>query len=213
MILFVFLLFIIFNYPSSYEYYIAICFKRKNLYYSNMTNNSILNDVINYKNKNAVRFHMPGHAGKAVGAFFDCVLPYDITELADTDNLYNPNENGGVLASIEKAKRLFGTYNTLFSVAGATLALQTAITAVMRRSSSKKIISDRCCHRSVVNAFALTGAEPLWFFAGDNDTVRHLCFEHKPAAVIITSPDYYGEMTDIAALRAGCTGRYSAYYR
>lgn len=167
-----------------------------------MTNKSILNDVINYKNRDTVRFHMPGHSGRAIGAFFDCVLPYDITELRGTDNLYNPDENGGVTASFEKAKGLFGTYNTLFSVAGATLALQTAITAVIRRSGSRKIVCDRRCHISVVNAFALTGAEPLWFFSGDNDTVMRLCSENTPAAVIVTSPDYYGEMTDIAALRA-----------
>ena len=59
----------------------------------------------------------------------------------------------------------------------------------------------------MINALALTGAEPLWFFTGDNDTVRHLCAEYVPAAVIVTSPDYYGEIADIAALRAAVPER------
>ena len=57
---------------------------------------------------------MPGHAGRPVGAFIDPVLPYDVTELADTDSLYDPCENGGVRASFEKAKKLFGTSETIF---------------------------------------------------------------------------------------------------
>lgn len=181
-------------------------FGRKNLYNNNMTNKSILNDVINYKNKDNIRFHMPGHAGKAIGAFFDSILPYDITELENTGNLYEPDKDSGVSASFETAKKLFGTSATIFSVSGATLALQTAITAVIRRSDSRIIVCDRRCHRSVINAFALTGTEPIWFFHGNNNIVHQLCEEYKPAAVIVTSPDYYGEMTDITALRAVIPG-------
>ncbi len=167
-----------------------------------MTEKSILNDVINYKSQDNIRFHMPGHAGRAIGAFFDSVLPYDITELDDTGNLYEPEESSGVYASFESAKKLFGTSSTIFSVSGATLALQTAVAAVIRRSNSHKIICDRQCHCSVVHAFALTGADPVWFFKGNNNTVRRLCNEYNPAAVIITSPDYYGEMADIRELRS-----------
>ena len=81
---------------------------------------------------------MPGHGGKAVGAFFDPVLPYDVTELKDTDNLYNPSPDGGIASSFRNAKELFGTAGTVFSVGGATLALQASIAAVLRRSAPKK---------------------------------------------------------------------------
>jgi arginine decarboxylase len=166
-----------------------------------MSDNSILNDVINYSSRNTVRFHMPGHGGKAVGAFFDPVLPYDVTELKDTDNLYNPSPDGGIAASFRKAKELFGTAGTVFSVGGATLALQASIAAVLRRSGTKKIVCDRRCHVSVINTLALSDAEPLWFFSDDIRSVQRLC-EEKPAAVIVTSPDYYGEIYDLEALRA-----------
>lgn len=145
---------------------------------------------------------MPGHAGKGIGAFFDSVLPYDVTELECTGNLYCPETGSGISASLETAQKLYGTSVTLFSVSGATLALQTAITAAVRRSDSRKIICDRNCHRSVVNAFALTGIEPVWFFNEKNDRIRLLCENIKPAAVVVTSPDYYGKMTDIGELRA-----------
>lgn len=167
-----------------------------------MTDKSIISDVIDYKNKNFIRFHMPGHAGKGIGAFFDSVLPYDVTELECTGNLYCPEAGSGMGASFETAQKLYGTSVTIFSVSGATLALQTAITAAVRRSDSRRIICDRNCHRSVVNAFALTGIEPIWFFSENNDRIRMLCDNFKPAAVVVTSPDYYGKMTDIGALRA-----------
>jgi arginine decarboxylase len=115
-------------------------------------------------------------------------------------------KNDGISGAFEKAAALFGSSVTVFSVAGATLALQTAVAAVIRRSASRVIVCDRRCHSSVINALALTGVDAVWFYGGDNDMVSRLCAEYNPAAVIITSPDYYGEMTDIAVLRSAVPG-------
>ncbi|MCL2518672.1 MAG: hypothetical protein FWF15_08925 [Oscillospiraceae bacterium] len=145
-----------------------------------MENETILNSVMNYAYKNPVRFHMPGHKGKNIEQF-------DVTELKDTDNLYDPQKDGIVYQSFEYAKSIYKTANTIFSAGGATLALQAAIATVVKRG--KRIICDRKCHKSVVNAMILCGVEPIWVYDFDN----------LPAAdgMIITSPNYYGEMFEM----------------
>ena len=162
-----------------------------------MENDLFLNNVKNYNKKNPVRFHMPGHKGLPVADYQQNLLPYDLTELCDTDNLYDPEPDGGIRQMMEFAKQIYGTANTIFSAGGATLCIQTAIMSVVRKYG-KRIICDRRCHKSVINAIILCDAEPIWI------DVNHVTGLPSAAAMIITSPDYYGVMFDVKRISELC---------
>jgi len=166
-----------------------------------MAEKSILDVLENYKNANTVRFHMPSHKGKNTGSFLDPILTYDVTELDMTDDFFRPKEDGGVLASFRRASSMFGTANTVYSAGGATLCLQTALCAALRKSSSRTVVCDRRAHMSVINALALLGAEPRWFFPGEAPDLT------DAAAMLITSPNYYGECADISVYAKQCQER------
>ena len=163
-----------------------------------MAEKSISAVLESYKKANTARFHMPSHKGKSIGSFLDPILPYDVTEVDMTDDLFRPKENGGVIASFRKASKIFGTANTVYSAAGATLCLQAALCAALRKTDQRIVVCDRRAHMSVVNALALLGAEPRWFFPGETPDLT------DAAAVLITSPDYYGRCADVEALAKLC---------
>jgi len=162
------------------------------------------NKIKSFTDFEKVSFHMPGHKGK-IG---DIPSHLDVTELKDTDNLYDP-ENGGVIdTSLSKLKRIYRTNATVVLTGGSTLALNAAIHAVMRKSGKKKMLSDRKVHRSVVYSFARCGIEPVWIYATDNKNVTSeeiidaIETNSDCAAVIITSPDYYGYMHNVKGIAA-----------
>ena len=51
-------------------------------------------------NSHRARFHMPGHKGRGELPPFDAACPYDITEIAGADSLF---EASGILAKGEEA--------------------------------------------------------------------------------------------------------------
>lgn len=159
----------------------------------------IIDDVNIYKNKETARFHMPGHKGRPLGAFFDCALPYDVTELPETDDLYRPSKEGGIERSEKRAAEIFGADITIYSAGGATLALQAAIAAVRRKRSGVYLCS-RDVHMSIVNALALCDIQPLWFY-GVEDAKKAAEACENIAAVILTYENYYGVLGDIVAYR------------
>ena len=156
-----------------------------------------------YAQKDPVRFHVPGHKGA-----FD---PLDVTELFFTDNLYAPDESLRLISGLERraARIFFGRddIGTSISCGGATLCIQAALLAALRRANggAKYIICARDCHVSLVNALALLDIEPLWVYPGEN--FEHI-FAHNAGkniiAAFVTSPDYYGNMRDISALAQVC---------
>ncbi len=154
-------------------------------------------------------FHTPGH--KCAGFFPDDLLSLDLTELPDTDSLF---ESSGIIHEAEKKlASLFNTEASMISAGGCTLAIQ----AMLRIASSRgrRIIIGRNAHRSAVNACALLGIEPIWVMPEPND--GHFTGVVSPDAVerafaagsgisacYLTSPDYYGELSDIRAIADIC---------
>lgn len=171
-----------------------------------MLNHSIINAVNNYNNKQTVRFHMPGHKGKKIGSFLDSVFPFDLTELPETDNLFGLEDEGILFNLQKKITSVYQTKSTLISVGGATLALQAAITACVIKTGCNIMLCERQVHISVINTFALCDVNPVWFFYDNIDLIPDIIKKYnKIAAVIITSPDYYGNMKDINKIRL-CIG-------
>lgn len=155
-------------------------------------------------------FHTPGHKGSC--GFLPLDGSLDLTELPDTDSLY---ESSGCIRQSEKeAARLFGAKYTAISSGGCTLAIQGMLAAFAGAGS--KVIFCRNIHRSAIHTAMLLGIDPVWVKhrqdAGQGlpgrivpEDVRG-AIEKNPdaAAVYLTSPDYYGCMSDIAGISRVC---------
>lgn len=174
-----------------------------------MNRNSLYEALIQHQKKGYVPFHTPGH--KNSGFFPPELLQLDLTELPDTDALF---EASGILAQTEQElSQLFQSEGSLISAGGCTLAIQTMLALACMRTH--KIILGRNAHRSAVNAAALLDFEPIWLLPESPDgcftgrvsarsVKAALCAHPDAAAVYLTSPTYYGELSDIAEIAAVC---------
>ena len=152
-------------------------------------------------------FHMPGHKGRPLG--LEALAPasaWDMTELPDTGNLY---EGGDVIAQAEELwARAFGFPTCQFLTGGSTQGLHAALLLAAREG--RELLADRCSHRSVYNAMALLDLNPTFFLRRQDCPVTPELLEGalvrrekegRPAnTVCVTSPTYYGVLSDIKAL-------------
>ncbi len=151
-----------------------------------------------YIEKDLSRFHMPGHKGADC---FPDYYKYDVTEVGGTDSLF---EAAGALAETERRfSEIYGSGATLLSAGGSTLCIQAMLATALNRGDS--FIAARNCHASAVNAAALLGLNPIWINQRDLKGAER-AFEENPEvkALYLTSPDYFGVMSDIPAFAALC---------
>ena len=174
-----------------------------------MCNDTLYMRLLEHKKLGYSSFHTPGH--KSAKFFPEGFLDLDLTELPDTDALF---ESSGIIREAErKLARLFGSGASLISAGGCTLAIQ----AMLRIASSRgrKVLIGRNAHRSAVNTCALLGLDPVWimprsevpFFTGTvrpEDVEAAFRENGSAAACYITSPDYYGELSDIKSIAEVC---------
>ncbi|MBR5797413.1 MAG: amino acid decarboxylase [Clostridia bacterium] len=168
--------------------------------------------VQNYIQSNTARFHMPGHKGTS---FLGCEAG-DITEIEGADVLYSPC---GIIEESElNATALFGTAHTFYSTEGSSLAIR-AMLALVREQSEEEpplILAARNAHKAFVYGCALLDLQVEWMYSAQS---HHVCDAtitprqlqarlakqtKKPSAVYVTSPDYLGNVSDIAGLAAVC---------
>ena len=155
-------------------------------------------------------FHTPGHKGRAPLLERLRLLEHDLTELPDTGSLY---DGGDAIELAElRAERAFGAALTLFSAGGCTLCIQTML---QLGAGGGKVLMARNAHRSAVHAAALLGLQPEWVWPpvladGEVRQVTAQAIEEKLSdnrdirAVYLTSPDYTGNLADIARISAVC---------
>ena len=166
-----------------------------------------------------VRAHMPGHKGAGPLG----VEVRDITEIAGADVL---SESVGILGeSQQNACTLFGTGATLYSTEGSSLAVKAMLYSVMMHwkhcvkemeYSRPFILAARNVHRAMLDGCALLDLD-LEFIRSSQ--AQGLCSavvtaqeveqslkacEKLPAAVYLTSPDYLGVQSEIAAIAEVC---------
>lgn len=177
-----------------------------------MNSQPIFNAVDKHIKQNIAPFHMPGHKGVNILPGWKKAMPYDITELPDTDSLYEAN--GVIELSQQIASHIYKTKRTLYSAGGCTLCIQAMLRLVSQNSN--KIIMGRNIHRSAINALALLGIDPIWimpsFDAGYGlpgrinavDIKKALADNPDASAVYITSPDYYGCISPINEISKIC---------
>ncbi|WP_195277317.1 aminotransferase class I/II-fold pyridoxal phosphate-dependent enzyme [Anaerotruncus rubiinfantis] len=164
-----------------------------------------------YLQKDMARFHMPGHKGRGTGEFSE-ILPWDITEVEGADSLFHAD--GPILELERQFAEVYGAYRTLVSAGGATLCIQTML--ALACGNGGKVIMSRNIHRAAINAAALLDLSPVWIYP-ENDAGEWFLGRYTPAsvaaaietnpdakAVYITSPDYFGVMSDLAGIAAVC---------
>lgn len=150
---------------------------------------SPIEEMLNsYAAKNTARFHMPGHKGS--------LNSLDVTEISATDNLLTPGD--ALALAQQQAAEAFGAAQTLFCTCGATAGVIAMLLALPRGS---RVALYRHCHRSAANGIALGGHTPLWV---NDDTVYEVLLRQKPDALLVTSPDYFGNCADLPRLSAAC---------
>ena len=140
------------------------------------------------------------------------VYRYDLTESIGLDDLHNPK--GAILEAEKAAARLFGADECRFSVNGTTALLEAMILACA--APGEEIVIARDAHRSAVSGLILSGAKPVWLLPEYDplwnisdgirpETAEKVLTEHpKAKAVMIVSPTYYGQASDIESIAAVC---------
>lgn len=164
----------------------------------------LFNMLMRYSEIGPVPFHMPGHLmGRGLTDMLKTAGMLDITEIPGSDCLNNPD---GVIEEAQNlASRLFDAGRTFFLVNGSTIGIHAMMRSVVKPGG--KILAGRDSHRSVLNAAALLGADPI-FIMPEYDEKEHLTLgysvesvkkallEHSDIeAVLLTRPNYYGIAT------------------
>lgn len=177
--------------------------------------------IENYKTSGMSRFHMPGHKGHK---FIGCE-DADITEIEGADVL--SMADGIIAKSQANTSRLFYTGQTLYSAEGSSLCIKAMLMAVLmdarlnRKQEREYVLAARNIHRSMIDACALIDIdiEFIRHMASDSicssnilpeDVEKYLENLEKngkkdyPMVVYITSPDYLGNIADIAGIARVC---------
>ncbi|WP_413173857.1 aminotransferase class I/II-fold pyridoxal phosphate-dependent enzyme [Anabaena azotica] len=159
-------------------------------------------------------FYTPGHKrGAGISPILTDLLGKnvfraDLTELAELDNLFTP-ENA-ILAAQELAAAAFGAEKTWFLVNGSTCGIEAAILATC--GMGDKIILPRNVHSSVISGLILSGAMPIFIhpeYDKDLDIAHSITPEdlkttlakHPDAkAVLVVYPTYDGVCGDLSAI-------------
>lgn len=174
-------------------------------------NTPICDFVRDYAARQPDRLHMPGHKGRGAAE------QLDITEIAGADVLYHPT--GIILESEKNAAALFGSRRTVYSAEGSSLSIRAmvflAVQDALKRGKTPRIAAGRNAHKVFITAAALLDVQVQWLYPAQSgslltcqitpealeEALRH---GEPVTAVYITSPDYLGNVADIAGLSRVC---------
>ena len=164
-----------------------------------------------YGSKDNIRLHMPGHKGKnQLG-----VEHLDITEIDGADSLYEAS--GIIQKSEENASRLFGC-PTFYSTEGSSQCIRAmlylAVLWAKERGKPPVIAAGRNAHKTFLTGAALLDLDVRWLYPKNGgsylscnltpEAVEAALEKEKPTAVYLTSPDYLGNVADIAGIAEAC---------
>lgn len=176
--------------------------------------NYILNKLEELKYDNLTSFHVPGHkTGKIFRKLgykniLEKIYTLDTTEIDGTDNLHNAKEI--IKESQDRAARVFNSDKTIYLVNGTTCGIEASIMAVCNPKS--KIIVNRDCHQSVINACILGDIDPVYIesvvckktniiMGVDVESTKSVIDNNLDAkAIVLTYPTYYGKTFDLKSV-------------
>ena len=172
-----------------------------------------LYDCLNAAVKQAhLRFDMPGHHG-VLSPGLPGEIALDFTETGRTGDLFGAGGD-----AIEEAERLwarrFGFDACLFLTGGSTQGVHTGL--ALQAGAGGAVALDRGSHRCAYHALALLDITPRYLLRPWLDregitgpiapqTVAETLRKHpKTKTVCITSPTYYGVLSDLSAIAQVC---------
>lgn len=155
---------------------------------------------------------MPGHKGKPVFPEGTATETLDYTELDGTGNLYEGSPPFSELNAL--FARDYRAASATVLAGGSTLGVLAMISAAFKGAKNRNIICDRGAHKSVYNAIAINRLEPVYLRPSipgippfcdigadfDAEELDALLEKSGAAAVVVTSPTYYGAIRDIKKL-------------
>ncbi len=165
--------------------------------------------------KDHISFHMPGHKGRSTlyeRAGYDNLLrnaaAWDITEIPGADSLFDPR--GALRNVMDNYAELYGVRHTELLVNGSSAGLIASVISSVPVGG--KLILGRNSHHAVFSALRLGGINPV-YIRPETDPNFNLTAEISPyeleaacdanpdaSAVLITSPNYCGMLSDISVL-------------
>lgn len=173
---------------------------------------SLTDFLMYHKETHPISFHMPGHKGRGTlygiygfGDFIKNVVGNDITEIPGADALQQPRER--IKDIMEGYAGLYGAKHTELLVNGSSAGLMASILGSVPRGG--KLLMGRNSHRSVYGALRLGGIDPVYIMPEiDDETGLQLGLDPNKIeaaliedpdikAVLVTSPNYYGVLSDI----------------
>lgn len=176
------------------------------------TKTPLYTTLTSFADANPLRMAMPGHKGAALPGLGADYAAIDFTELPPTGNLYAP---GG---AIEEAENLWaeawGMDCCLFLTGGSTQGIHTALLCATQPGDT--ILMDRVSHRSLHTGMALLDLHPLWLerkwlsecgvVSGVDPEAVEKALSQNPnlSTVCITSPTYYGVVSDVPKIAEIC---------
>lgn len=163
-----------------------------------------------YAESEAIRLHMPGHKGKNLLG----LEALDITEIDGADSLYEAS--GIIQRSEENASRLFGC-PTFYSTEGSSQCIRAMLYLAMLHAKEQGeqpvIAAGRNAHKTFLTGAALLDLDVRWLYPKGGsylscdltpEEVEAVLEKEAPTAVYLTSPDYLGNVADIAGIAKVC---------
>lgn len=160
----------------------------------------------NHVRRRAAPFHVPGHkqraawSDEAAAERYAGLLPIDLTELSDTDDLHHPE---GVIADAERLTAdCFGAEESCLLVGGSTAGNLAMILGVCRPGDM--LLVQRNVHKSIIHALMLAEARAVFLppaidadsglaTAPTTETVAAALRKYPEAkALVLSNPNYYG---------------------
>ena len=180
-----------------------------------MNNKTIIDFLYEYAKAPPVSFHMPGHKGRrdlyakaGYGDFLQNIVTCDITEIPGADALFCPETT--IRAVMDNYAEQYGVLHSELLVNGSSAGVIAAVTGCVPVGG--KLILGRNSHHSAFSALRLGGINPVYVRPETDPhsglvseisaaALREACQANPDAeAVLITSPNYYGMLSDIASL-------------
>ena len=146
--------------------------------------------------KRHVSFHTPGHKQKG----------WDITELSFSDNLSSPH--GCIARAQEDIARILGANKSFILTDGSTAGVLSMLLSAKTLGITRIAVCENS-HKSVFNGMSLLRLTPTVLNKRTKGGIpAPVCVEDfqgiEADAILLTSPDYYGNIPDLEAIRAYC---------
>ncbi len=160
----------------------------------------IYDGITEYKSNKVRSFHAPGHKGMLK---FEGIYELDVVTPEGSGTPY-------FMRGMQECADLFGALRSFYITGGIKNGIYAMLKTVCK--SGDKIIVDRNCQRYVYDAIAFLGLNPVYIkpeymyqfgFTGgmSPDAINKITNEHPDAkAVLITSPNSYGVISDIRSI-------------